>query len=160
MAQHNPLSVELIHAEIKGRMNEQNAQIATLDTKANFGLGSASLLTAAIIALHSSVEGHGLIVNLLTALSLFAYSAVALFSFLAYKLRTFETPPAPEALMLYYIESQPDETMETLIKEMVDAYNKNLKPIRRKILYTKLTLFSLLVEAGLLMSIACAQIFL
>lgn len=159
MTQHDPLSAELIHAELKGRLNEQNAQIATLDSKANFGLGSASLLTAGIIALQTSVQGRGFLVNLLTSACLGAYIVVVWFSYQAYRLRTFATPPKPAPFARKYMYYHPDVTREHLISELINAYSRNLRPIRDKIRYTELLHKALLAEATLLMLIACAEIF-
>jgi hypothetical protein len=70
-------NLDVILTYIKERAAAQNAQITTLDGKANFGLAAASLLTTGVASLHGvdPVKTSGL--ALLPRLDLATFTAVA-----------------------------------------------------------------------------------
>lgn len=83
MSQDAPPSLDLLYEVVKGRIGDQNVQIATLDTKTNFGVVSSTLLISGAASLRSAfataqrggsvgelaVRGTGLAVNPFTVVN-------------------------------------------------------------------------------------------
>ncbi len=152
-------SLELIYDEIKGRLTYQVAQIGALDTKANFGLGSATLLTAGVATLGETV-GTSFIAALLTiaALAVYVLVIVIVFSFCAYRLRPWSVTPNPRQVLDDAASWSEEETRARLAKQRVEDFERNEREISIKAMWVRRTLYALMFEGALLLLIAIDHI--
>jgi hypothetical protein len=107
-------SADVIYEELRHRVALQLEQVDSLDGKANFVLGSASLLTAGVAALRNAAEPTAgqaperwcvlgwnaeamTLVNIVIACAFAAFVGVVWCSFQAYRVRTFTVTPEPIA---------------------------------------------------------------
>ncbi len=169
-------SLDIVYEELKQRMATQNAQIAALDGKANFGLASASLLTA-VVALNAAVSTSQRIGTVrpfsilwldiadpvseagrLTTAAFAVYLAVILFSFLAYRIRPFQDVPDPKELMTKYLDQPREQTKRDLSGTRAVTFLDNEKQVKRKVRWSHLVILGLTVEAVLLMLLTLIQI--
>jgi hypothetical protein len=150
-------SLDLIYDEIKGRLAYQQTQIGALDAKANFGLGSASLLTAGITALQTASR-PSLLGDVLTAGALAVYVLVIVFSFCAYRLRSWSVTPNPRQVLEDAAGCLEEETRARLAKQRVADFERNEREISIKAMWVRCELYALLAEGVVLMWIAIVHI--
>lgn len=146
-------SLDLIFTEVKERLTRQSAQVSALDSKTNFGLGSASLLTA-LLGLQQGLQKPGhvpapLMIPLI-ALVFLSYLGVVFASYQAYRLRGYAVVPQPVVLRDEYLDEGIDETKRMLIEACILAYRENTILLDEKIAWTDRALGGLAVEAVLL----------
>ncbi len=162
-------STDIVFDEVKRRFAFQDAQIAALDGKANFGIASASILTAAVTGLHSNLSqakgssallglSASMVVDWLTLGAFLTYIVVVLTAFKAYNIRTWKMSPEPDGLINRYLREPERYTKSMLAVTIADDYNKNETVMERKIFWTKCALLSLLAEAGMLLLITVVQL--
>lgn len=158
MAEPTWPSLNLIYDEIKGRLAYQQAQIGSLDGKANFGLGSATLLTAGIATLHSTVKPSPL-VNILTVVAFLVYVFVLVFSFCAYRLRTWSVTPNPRQLLDDATDWPEEKTRACLAQQRVEDFERNESEIAIKATWVRRALYALIAEGAVLLLIAIVHLF-
>ncbi len=175
-------SVDVVFDALRARLAIQLEQIKILDGKANFGLASASLLTAAVAGLRSSLAtaqragevedwvipnlltvNPSTVVNVLVVAALGAYLAVVLTAYNAYRVRTFKwvlgSDDGPnEDFLAVYMDRPAVDTKEALSVAMSHAFKRNAQMVESKSRYVSLVLFSLIVEAFLLLLITVVQL--
>lgn len=169
-------SLDEVYEEVKERIEVQNEQIKTLDTKANFGLAAATLLTAGVTGLGRAlgetqrtgeIESWNILgrsitaenlVDWITIASLGAYVVAALGAYFAYKLRTFKVSPNPRRLIDKWIHEDPSETKAALTRSRVQDYEFNETVIETKVKWTNTAMIALVIEAVLLLAIAVVQV--
>ncbi|HSH81666.1 MAG TPA: hypothetical protein VLA19_24325 [Herpetosiphonaceae bacterium] len=168
--------LDVVFALIQGRLAEQRAHISTLDSKANFGLGSATLLIAGAANLRNAlaitqqagqargdISFVGLTVdpivaaNGLTVAALLTYGVVILATFQAYTLRRYSVAPEPAPLLEHYLNAPADYVKERVARTMADSYAKNERLVRGKVRWTKMALGGLVIEAVWLLLMAALQ---
>jgi len=135
----------------------QLSHVDSLDTKANFVLGSSTLLTAAAIALRGTTTQAALFVRVGALLAVVAYLSVVGLALLAYMLRKYHQAPNPIDLEPYMWETEL-RTKGDVLREVVDAYAKNKIVIARKAFWLRISLFAFGGEAVLLAIIAIVQV--
>lgn len=150
-------SLDLVFDLTRERLSAQLTSVDSLDTKANFVLGSATLLTAAAATIQglSHYDSAVRFVAILVAMSL--YLAVIFTSFRAYMIRVYHQAPDPAALEGYMWE-QLEPTKGTLLKEMVGCYNDNKEEIARKVWWLRWALRAFGAEAVLLSILALLEV--
>ncbi len=118
-------NLELIHDEVKQRLQAQMKAIERIETKAVVLAGFA----ATAVQLMLSRQAH-------TRLWLLAVSLLAL-SFLAslgvITLTRYQDPPSPQALVEKYEEVRKVDTLARVVGMKVEAYALNALPARRKV---------------------------
>ncbi len=174
-----PPSLDLAFEEAKRLIAAQDAQLAALDGKANFGLGSATLLTAGVAALRSSmnnveeaaqVSGQPnmltvrsfevdwlTVANGLTIAALGVYAWVVLSALSAYGLRKYENAPDPQKLLARFLNKPEHETKRKIVEELADAFATNAEHAAAKVKWTRRVIWGLLAEAVVLVGIAAVQ---
>jgi hypothetical protein len=173
--------VEIVHDELRERVALQLAQIDSLDGKANFVLGSASLLTAGAAALGSAIEtSDGVtpnrwcifgwnaevetLANVVIAGAFAAFVAVVICAYQAYRVRIYTVTPDPTtgaALLLdTYMARPKGDTMAMLASaRKQDDLPNNEAQIKDKVRWTTWALKALLVESALLLTMAVLEVF-
>jgi hypothetical protein len=157
----------------KEALDAQLAQAHTLDSKASFVLTSASVLTAAALALHQAAtnlagaaapsshpEGLAYAAKALGILGVLAYVGVVYTSFRAYTLRSYAGPADPRQLKDRYVNMDVQLAKATIFSTMVESYTSNSAVLERKVLWTRYALYALLAEAALVALITLVEIFL
>lgn len=140
------------------KLSAQLAHADSLDTKANFVLGSATLLTAAAVALRSSASHISLgFMHVLGVIAMVVYLAVVFASLSAYMTREYHQAPNPVELEPYIWE-EPLKTKGDTLREMVKAYKENKTILQNKARWLKWSLLGFGLEAVLLAVLAIAQI--
>lgn len=179
-----PDNLEIVFETIKARLDLQLSQIGSIDGKVNFGLGSATLLTAATVALHNALDAAlrdpvtklpiaprpiGLLGFTIqnprpliawgSAIALLVYIGVVVFTFLAYRIRTFEVAGNPRTLMDKYLEQLDDrETKKDLAELMARNFVSNGKGIEAKVRWANWAMIFLGIEALVLLGLTYIQI--
>jgi hypothetical protein len=161
------------YALTKEALGAQLAQSHTLDSKASFVLTSASVLTAAALALHQAVtnlagsvaassqpEALAVTAKILGILGVLAYVGVVYTSFRAYTLRSYAGPADPRQLEEKYVDMDVQLAKATIFSTMVESYTTNSAVLERKVLWTRYALYALLAEAALVALITLVEIFL
>jgi len=154
-------SLELCYDLAREQIVAQTNRLSTLDTKASFVLGSASILTTAALDLRSAlVSSHVLIplLSILVVLGALAYVVVVLFAFFAYTLRPWKWTPQLSELKHDYIFREREYTMGTMLSNMTEVFNQNERTLLDKARWTKVAVLALLVEAALVALMAAVQI--
>jgi len=171
-----PPSLDLIYDLITGRIVEQNTQIAALDGKANFGLGSATLLITAATGLRAGLvtarqagrTGDITVLSLainptrlvdwLTLGAFVAYLLVITCAYNAYALRRYTIVPEPEPLQRKYMGEPAHKTKETVVAGLTKAFGENEALVGRKVAWTRWALRALFLEALLLLLMTVVQL--
>lgn len=156
-------TVEIALEEVRLAIARQDAQTATLDSKANFGLGSATLLTAILgfhqASAHSARAPFWVVATIVcTIIGFGVYGYVVWSSYQAYKLRTFEAVPDPRELEDTYLNVEPDDIRLALIKARSKAFTHNYDLLTDKAKWTNKALKALGCEALTLGLISLIQI--
>ncbi len=178
-------SVDVIYSEVTGRLSAQDAQIATLDSKANFGLGSATLLTAGVTGLATAVDEarepsqdrsmaaervatadlwwfgeHNAerLTDYITLASLGVYVLVIVFSFLAYNLRQWRVTPQPAPFFDEALSWPAESTKVQLAVQRIEDFEFNEKKIKAKVRWVRFAMLALLFEAILLLAVTVVQV--
>jgi hypothetical protein len=157
----------------KEALADQLAQSRALDSKASFVLTSASILTAAALALHQAVAGlagtgavatlpGGLVVlaKVLAVLAVLAYLAVIYTAFRAYTLRSYDGPADPRQLASKYVDMDSELAKATLFATMVKSYGENSTVLDQKVAWTRYALYALFGESILIALITIVELFL
>ncbi len=168
-------SIDVIFDLAKGRIDEQNARITTLDSKANFGVVSSILLISSAVGLRSalataqkagpvtdveiaawklSVAG---LINCLSVSALALFLVIVFCAFRAYQLRQYTVVPDVEALLTYYLDTPAADTKKTVTATWCEALGENEKTVTSKVRWTRAVLICLMVQAALLVLMALAQ---
>lgn len=177
MSQGTPPSLDFLYEVVKGRIGDQNAQIATLDTKANFGVVSSTLLISGASSLRSAfatarlggstgdlgIRGTGLavdpstVVNWLTVAALVTFLVLVLCAYRAYQLRRYTLVPNLATLLDEYWSAPLAVTKADLVVTLADAFKDNEVLVRDKVWWTKAVLICLALQAGWLVLMALIQ---
>jgi hypothetical protein len=157
----------------KETLGAQLAQAHTLDSKASFVLTSASVLTAAALALHQAVtnvagsvasstqpEAPAVAAKVFGILGVLAYVGVVYTSFRAYTLRSYAGPADPRQLKEKYVNMDVKLAKAAIFSTMVESYTSNSMVLERKVLWTRYALYALVAEAALVALITLVEIFL
>lgn len=150
-------SLDLVFDLTRERLSAQLASVDSLDTKANFVLGSATLLTAAAATVQGLSHYDSAVRFVAIIFAMLLYLAVIFTSFRAYMVRGYHQAPDPTALEGYMWE-QLETTKGTILKEMVGCYNDNKKEIARKVWWLRWALRAFGAEAVLLSILALLEV--
>jgi hypothetical protein len=180
MAEHQSAdasNLDVMLSAIKDEVAAQNAQVSTLDTKANFGLATAGLLTTALVGLrnayvdaqktlaqlpdshispflpHFSASVFGQVANVLTILAVICFFAVLVCSFVAYRVRDFDTVPNSRVLVDKYWDSPPEALKAQLAVSLATALSNDDTMISNKVFWVTWALKSLMLEGLVLLAI-------
>jgi hypothetical protein len=149
----------------------QLSQVSALDSKANFVLTSASILTVAAAALHGALTPSSttatappdwivLVGHILAVIAVLAYLGVVFAAYKAYAVRTYKGVANPGVLKdKGYTSMDPEVAKATVYVTMVESYKQNVNTITRKAEWTRWAVRSLLVEAVLVAGITFIQVF-
>jgi hypothetical protein len=153
---------------MKERMAAQSDQIAALDTKANTILGIATTIIATALILQAvllaapaahlsgaaySFSQEGLLVLLLLYLVTMLTAA-----FSGYWVRAYKRVPEPSQL-LTYIAKPLQETKETLVGTMAQAFEQNERIIKKKVWGTRIAMIVFGIEVVALVALLALQLF-
>ncbi|MEA2514734.1 MAG: hypothetical protein QOJ59_4223 [Thermomicrobiales bacterium] len=169
-------SVDVLYEEMKRSEDAQSAQISALDGKANFSLGSATLLTTGVAALRTALESSNgtdpggtldllliepsaaTVTNWLVISSVVAYLVVLISSYKAYTLRGYSLVPQPQTLIDEYKGEEGPFTKARLAAARASAIAENAPTINSKVTWTRRALRSLFIEGVLLLAITLVQL--
>jgi hypothetical protein len=173
-------NLDVILTYVKERGAAQNAQITSLDGKANFGLAAASLLTTGVASLHAAFlsaqrldpsRGAGAllfprldpqifapIALAFTALAFATYVVVVFSAYQAYKVRGYTTVPNAKTLLNEYWTSPAFDTKARLAATMAEVIEENEHKTDAKAWWVRVVMRSLLVEAALLLLLLVLQL--
>jgi uncharacterized protein HemY len=160
----SPGSLQIVFDEVKGQLDAQAARVDTLDGKSNFGLASASLLTAGLISFQDAVPiaevstTVKMVYWVLVISALITYVIVVVTAYYAYRVLPFKAVPAPKRLLEGYLNKPEEDTKRALVTAFVEAFDQNEKLVQRKTQWTTAVLISLMVEAALLLIITIVQL--
>lgn len=172
-----PPSLNLIYDLVKGRIGEQNTQIAALDTKANFAVVSSTLLISGAGTMRSAVGSAlqaGRVANLtvigrdagislltvsnaLTTASLVTFLVLAWCAYKAYQLRRYTIVPNIGTLLDEYWDAPEVATKAAIVTILAEAFAENERLVTSKVRWTKAVLIGLMVQGGGLVLMAFVQ---
>jgi hypothetical protein len=169
-------SLDVVYAEVQNSIVLQNDRLKNIDTKANFALASATLLTAGVTGLGRALADAGRtgavpswtiqglsvgadsVVDWVTVLSLGIYALIVFCTYNAYQLRDFMEAPDPAGLVSRYVHEDSTLTKATITKERAKNYARTEAQINVKARWTALAMRLLVVEALLLFLITIIQV--
>ncbi|MBA2520827.1 MAG: hypothetical protein H0V24_14275 [Chloroflexia bacterium] len=176
-------SIDVVFEQIEEMVKTQNDRLKTIDTKANFGLAAATLLTAGVTGLgraladsgqrvaasgrdvalpHWPVFGGEVPVNSITdgvtIISLVMYALIALSTYLAYRIRTYREVANPKRLMDVYLYKEPAYTKAAIANQRAKNFGSNEAKINDKATWVNRAMILLVGEAALLVVIAIVQV--
>jgi len=177
MSSQTPPNLDLLYEVVKARVADQSAQIGTLDTKANFGVASSSLLITSVAGLRTAfaaaqqahavgdlvLPGGAGRVNTATAVNSLTVAALALFivlvfcAYKAYQLRRYTVVPKLKVLLDDYWDRSVVDTKADLTTTIADAFCDNEVLIEDKVWWTKAVLACLIMQACLLVLRNCLK---
>ncbi len=156
-------SLDLIFELMKEAIAGQREQVNSLDSKANFILGSATafvsaalvlqavLLTPSTVRTSSAISCPILANKFLHTLPLLGvllmYLCVLFAAYLAYKVRTYKQAPNPDELYNTYLVQEESKTKAEIFEAMRHAYKLNTHTIEKKTLLLKVSFILLGGEA-------------
>lgn len=137
--QDREANLQLLHEEIKQRLDSQAKAIERIETKAVVMAGFSVTAVQFVLSrqAHTGVW--------IAALVLFAFSFLASLGVIS--LTKYQDPPSPTALVERYEVLRRGDTLGSLIGIKVDAYTKNAKPAKRKVVLSWTS--AVLLVAGL-----------
>ena len=166
-------SLNLAFDLVQDRMSAQMEQARTLDTKANFTLGSATaLLGAALVMQAALVSTHPsgcsvpflhlsptIMRAILLSALLIVYMVAIVIGFFAYRTRLYRLTPNPRELLETYVKKRVEEgkTKAEMLSTTVKVFEENEKQLIWKARFVDASLLVLLVEALLLISLLFLQ---
>jgi hypothetical protein len=131
MAEQKLPSIDIVLDEVRRKLDFQFEQIDSLDTKSGIILGINGVLMALLI---TSIVAYPNLPNLvLVKVALAPIFASLLISFISIATRKWDKPPQLDRLRSYYINQDANETKLKIVDIVMDAINKNEKPIDEKI---------------------------
>jgi hypothetical protein len=173
-------NLDVILTYIKERAAAQNAQITSLDGKANFGLAAASLLTTGVASLQAAFLAAqrldairptgGLlfprldpqilspVASAFSVLAFATYIVVVFSAYQAYKVRAYTTVPNAKNLLNDYWTSPAFDTKARLAATMAEVIEENEVQTDAKARWVRVVMRSLLVEAALLLVMLILQL--
>jgi len=169
-------SIDVVYDEVQDIVEAQNERLKIIDTKANFGLAAATLLTAGVTGLGRALVESGQVVDApqwplfggtmpvkqitdaVTVLSLVIYAAIAVSTYIAYRIQTFREVANPMRLVDVYLYKDPAYTKAALSKQRAKNFDTNEKKLNGKATWVNRAMALLIAEAGLLVVIAAIQI--
>ena len=151
-------SLDIVLDLVRDQLNTQDDYANTLDAKAGFILGSASLLTGILVIFKIPLPVGDFLVRLLgsgTARWLSALPVVALVIYLvivttaykAYRLRNFYQVPNPNTLVDAYLTQAENATKATMVATMLTVFNDNEHTLKGKAASTSVAFAALWIEA-------------
>ena len=155
---HELPSLNLVFDLAQEQLANQLSWVDTLDTKANFVLGSATLLVAGAAALRGATGDARLIVYCVAALAMMLYGVVIFAAYRAYTTREYNRAPDPSNGLEEYIWADTQRTKATVLGEIIEAYSANKKIIANKARWLRRALKAFCVEAVLLAVFAVLQV--
>jgi hypothetical protein len=169
-------SIDVVYDEIQEMTKAQSDRNKIIDTKANFGLAAATLLTAGVTGLGRALSESGAtvgsqvvpigpwtpstnqLVDGVTIASLVVFFLIALCTVLAYRIQTFRDVANPGKLMEVYLYKEPEYTKAALAQQRAKNFMTNEDRIDGKATWANRAMKLLVVEAGLLLLIAVLQV--
>ncbi len=160
-------SLDFVLDEIKARREVSSSQISTLDTKASFVLGAASLLIAGVTGFQGAITHDNVtnrlcdlsgrncsiitsttVVHIIAAIASLIYFGVVWSAWKAYKLQTYKfTDPIG---LQRFVAHPEHESKVALLRALIKAYKEDEETIKRKIYWADRALRAFLAEAGFL----------
>jgi len=170
-------SLDIAYDGVKDVLAQQTDRLKSVETKANFGLASATLLTAGVTglgkALNDATKDGAPVplidfwkfhvkadnaINWLTIAALVTYASIILFIFMAYRIRDFYESPDPKRLVESYISQPAWETKAMILDARAKDYTSNEVLLCLKARWANVAMVLFLVEAVLLCVIAFVQV--
>ncbi|HEX8600723.1 MAG TPA: hypothetical protein VF952_19675 [Chloroflexia bacterium] len=169
---YHTATIDVLFALAQNKLSVQDSQINALDSKAGFVLGSATILTAAVLAFQqaaveaiSKVFGESLIQRLvLTAVVVVLviiiaalYISIVKASYDAYKLQRYRIVSITKEVRDLFILETPIKAKLVFLNAMISAAEVNQVTLDKKVASTETAVNSLLVEAKVIAFLAVAQ---
>lgn len=176
-------SVDVVYDEIHNMVKAQNDRLKIIDTKANFGLAAATLLTAGVTGLGRALAESGqrmvasgqevalpqwpvfgadvpvtTMTDWVTIISLVIYALIAVSTYLAYRIRTYRDVANPRRLMDVYLYKAPAYTKAAIANQRAKNFAGNEAKINDKATWVNRAMILLIGEAALLVVIAIIQV--
>ncbi|HEY7780276.1 MAG TPA: hypothetical protein VIC85_08710 [Ktedonobacterales bacterium] len=146
------IGFDLAHDLVQIQLGQSDA----LDSKANFVLGSATVLIgtyAAFLAAHVTTQKYSVPdYLLLNGPLLLSYLATVVFAYLGYVVRKFKTAPNPNKFVELLLHVEVRQTRLTLLEALATAYAINANQLSKKANYVTVALTFLCIEAIILVA--------
>lgn len=141
---------------VRDMIQVQLGQCDALDGKANFVLGSATVLIsiyAAFLASQTSAQKFSLADNLFLNVPLaFIYLMTIVFAYLGYIIRDFKIVPHPKSFVSLLLHLEERQTRLSLLNALAAAYELNSRQLAKKADYVGVALTFLCIEAVFLVA--------
>ena len=154
----NAPSLDIVLDLVRDQLKAQDDYAGSLDAKAGFILGSASLLTGVLVVFKIPLPVSGsLLVRLpglgvvnwlssLPAAALVIYLVIVTTAYMAYRLRNFQQVPKPNILASLYLMETENATKATVLATMLTVFNHNERMLDKKATWTSLAFGALWLE--------------
>ena len=134
-----PETLELIYNEVKDRLNTQFQSLDGLNTKASVIIGFVGVIIGISLQLYSQSNSY----LFGSCMTLFLISIV--FSFSAYKIKSYRRDPEPRDLTEKYLREDDKEVKKQLIDNFIESFEENNTKIEEKGEYINYSLILLFV---------------
>jgi hypothetical protein len=149
-----PLGIDLM----RDNLTQQMSQADSIDTKAGFILGSASLITGVLVAWHKLPQGAPGVVQWLPAIAIGVYLLVVAFAALAYAVREYALSPDPVKMRDRYVFLDDQEAKDHIFHGMVISWLKNKKGIGIKLHWLELAFAAFGIQVLVVAAITVAEV--
>lgn len=156
-------SLDVVLEHVKKHIDTQNAQIATLDTKASFVLGSGSLLTAGVtgfwngvsetLGQPAQVDDRPVLLYIAVGTTIFAllfYLGLVWSAFQAYRIRPYCGITKLRELRNTYLTRPEIDTKSVLLDTQITAAEESEQAINEKVTWSKRAIAGLIGQAVLI----------
>ncbi len=143
-------SLNLAFEMTKEQLSYQPSIVDALDSKANFTLSSATVLTIAATVFRGTffAQMNSALTDVIELVLLVLYAIILFCSYQAYCLRPYTSVPHPAKFEKYLRENE-EYTKGVLYSTMVDAFEKNEGTINKKSKWATLAMSGLIIEGAI-----------
>lgn len=143
---------------MRDNLSQQMSSADSIDAKAGFILGSASLITGVLVAWHKLPTGAPGIVQWLPAIAICVYVAVVTFAGLAYAVRPYKLSPDPVKLRDRYLFWTDVKAKDEIFHGMVISWLKNGKQIGIKLHWLSLAFAAFAIQIIIVAAIIVTEV--
>jgi len=145
-------SIDIVHTEVKDRLDVQLRQIDSLDGKS----GNLLFISSIVIGIGAAAQaalmgqaGSGLVL-LVFSVPIVFYLLAMFFALRSWVVRPYFRDPEPRPLRDYYLSKKSDYTKRRIIAHFISSYEWNKMVIKKKVRELRISMWFFLAEVTFL----------
>jgi hypothetical protein len=145
-------SLDLVHEEVKDRLDVQLRQIDALDSKSGNMLFISSIVIGIGAAAQAALMGQAgsALVLLVFSIPIVLYLLAMFFALRSWVVRPYFRDPEPRPLRDYYLSKESDFTKRRIITHFISSYEWNKMVIKKKVRELRISMWFFLAEVTFL----------